>query len=700
VANTRRDAALCLSIVAAVWLALEYKQPYYFLQDDNLTSGVGTLSYHTRAVAHGELPLYNFHQLLGIPLAALGFTSAYYLPTYPVAALSQLVLGHVQGTYELIVLLHLLLGAAGAHALARELSFSRAAALLTGSSWPLCSMGIFTASSWWNASGVTGYFPWLICLALRGFRGQTLAFAVLAVARAWFFSVGHVQYFVYGALFEALLVATIVLVERARAGKLALTGAGGYALSVYATAALCLPVIALFLDAAKRSVERAGALPYRHFHFGHFELGAWLRGVFWPFQDMPDYYARPLHEWIARSSQFLAYPGSVVVALCALGPALLLWPRARRALSHTPGTLAFLLFFSITWVWATGLLDPLIYQLPLLNRFRWAFKLNYFVLFALVMLAGAVLTSVRQALGKPRWFGALELTLLAVQIASLAWLYLGFPPRPFNGREIVERPPLREALAERLRSGRIVSLGIDAADPYSAHLLGFDYASAWGLFQLAGYENMRSRKHDDVVQGFTDGDPERLQFDGVFKGTDIPLDKFRAWGVRWYVIGKDKRGRLLQHYRSALQRAGLVVEHDEPHRLVLRDDASLPLLHWSDTHEPVAIAHAGGETLRARFAAAPTSRQLVMAFLANDELVAEDALGRRLTLSNDTTGRVLVDVPAGVQAVTLAYRPLALRQGLTASALMLAAPLVLGLGLRTSRRYLRKPRRPASTRAA
>ena len=67
-----RAQALLLAVLAAFFVLLEARQPFYFLQDDNRYGSLGLLVQFTRSLAGGELPFYNFHQFRGHPSFAVG----------------------------------------------------------------------------------------------------------------------------------------------------------------------------------------------------------------------------------------------------------------------------------------------------------------------------------------------------------------------------------------------------------------------------------------------------------------------------------------------------------------------------------------------------------------------------------------------------------------------------------------------------
>ncbi len=220
-ASERRERLVelgLLAVLGVVLALLEWRHPYYFLQDDNRTAQLGLFAHATRALLAGELPLYNPHQFLGMPSFAVGSVAFLYPPVYAAVLASQGLFGHPDAAIDLLVALHLAVGLVGMSRLLRGLGVSRAGAAFGALTWPLSSMVIYTADSWWNVVGVVAFLPWILHFALRTVRGEggRGTFAALVVARALLLYLGQVQLFVYAVCFELLCV---LLAAPAAAGR-------------------------------------------------------------------------------------------------------------------------------------------------------------------------------------------------------------------------------------------------------------------------------------------------------------------------------------------------------------------------------------------------------------------------------------------------------------------------------------------------
>ena len=682
-------AAALLGVLAAFLVVFERRQPYYFLQDDNRTAQLGLLADWLRGLHSGELPLYNFHQYLGMPTFAVGPVAVFYPPLYLAALLSEGLFGHLDGAIDIAVAMHLAVGLLGMHRLLRALGLGTAAAAFGALTWPLCSMVVFAASSWWHITGIVAFFPWLLLLGLRtvgALPRRSLAANVIALVgvRTLLVYVGHVQLFVYSCLFEILAV-TIAVAVRADGGGLRgrLRALVPYLLSLYLTAALALPFVLPLWHATAQSAERAAALPYSEFHDGSYDLVSWLAGAVDPYHWGGGYYAAPIWLSFARALPYLSFTGHLTLVLLAVSP----WLLRRHGTARLP-LRVLVVPLLVAFVWMTGSLDRALYLVPLLNRFRLQFKLELFVAFFSLVVAAISLDAALRWLGElfsPRRAAMGAAAALALHFASLEVLYGSFPTRPFNYRRMTERPPLVEPLAGRLRDGRVVSLGYLTADPHAAAQLGFDYASLFGLFQYAGYGNLLSADHARHVRGQEDPHGERPRADGVYKLPTVPFDELRRWGVAWYVLGRNaEEPAETRHYQALLAAHGATVVAADARRIVFHDAGAQPLLYLAEPRSALAAAlpleplepKLGGRSLRVCFAPVARPRQLVAGFLAVPGFRATDGRGHALRLDRDGDGRIVVDVPAGTTEVTLIHDELALAAGARAGALLAALPLL------------------------
>ena len=124
------DPALIITLAIALilLLTLEFRWPYYFLQDDGLDQLLPYYVHNWRSLVAGKIPLYDFHILAGVPHLAVGQSGAFYVPQYIAMFLSKAIWGHPFATIDLMGFMHGLIAVAGGYVLLRYLGATEAAA--------------------------------------------------------------------------------------------------------------------------------------------------------------------------------------------------------------------------------------------------------------------------------------------------------------------------------------------------------------------------------------------------------------------------------------------------------------------------------------------------------------------------------------------------------------------------------------------
>jgi len=123
-------------------------------------------------------------------------------------------------------------------------------------------------------------------------------------------------------------------------------------------------------------------LDFKTFSECSYNILLWLYGMFYPFLDASpvDF---PEGLWIhLHNTSHTGYVSLFFIVICMV----------KLYKNKNPGNYRLYIYsFSIpciiSFLWAVGSLNRIIYLLPLLNRFRWPFKLNLFTDFYLVLLA-------------------------------------------------------------------------------------------------------------------------------------------------------------------------------------------------------------------------------------------------------------------------------------------------------------------------
>lgn len=551
-----------LLLFSAVFVLLEQYLPYYFLQDDAYNGLFPMLVYNFKTLFSGYIPFYNPHQYLGMPLLSAGQYAVLYPPAYIALGLSKAVLGHFYAGLDILMYLHLACGLLGFFALMRALGLGRAASAFGALGWLLNGAVIFLGSSWASIGVTAAYFPWMLLYGLKSLEyGGRRAFAMLQLWRLLFVYFGHMQFFVYAALFEAL-VAGLRLLQLRGDGNVSVRAAR-YAASWGFTLVFSLPQLMPNWMHVQLSGVRSQQLPYEIFRLWPIKPLLWAWGLVWPFYPPSSALFVSGANFYDSFTPYFSHIGYVPLAL------LFLWVRPGADGRLRQLRLAALGFAVLVFLWGSGALSPLLYHVPLFNRFRYPMKLLPFLNFFLLTLAAVNLQSVLEL---PR----LREKARETAVAALSFLVLGFvflyevsPRRNFYVN--LDRPPLEETRSDLLSQGRVMSFGEHEGrgEGRAYGVAGYNFATLGGLYHLAGY--------DPLVPLQTALKTAWLNYSSILALQPRDLQKqveyWRGWGVRWYLVKPEQSSE----YGPWLEKCGLVRRFEDQTRTVFEDSAAKPM---------------------------------------------------------------------------------------------------------------------------
>jgi hypothetical protein len=314
--------------------------------------------------------------------------------------------------------------------------------------------------------------------------------------------------------------------------------------------------------------------------------------------------------------------------------------------------LLLLALFSFLWAADIGV-TRLFYHLPLFNKLRYPFKLAFFTSFFLIMAA---------SIGFDRFIattGATEqrrlqlaAVLLALHLANFAVLYGLFPQRLFSAP--ADRVPFDEPLKAALSQGRIVTGWLDPVFSGTKSLpgltvptLGYNYATLWGLHFFGGYDPLMPERNFNATMGrINRGDFNVEKGKSLDIVTDVPLEIFRRWGVKWYVFEKSI---------PLVNTGGLVnTSFGDETRNVLNDPAALPLVYWSADPKKAGITYRFSANSVGIEADSNHGGELIVNLLYHPFFRAFTS-SSNLVVGETAQGQIVLTVPPGHQVITLRY---------------------------------------------
>lgn len=671
---TWKYAAALIACLAFTIICIEIRTPYYFFQDDNRNYALPLLVHCYRTITGGEFPLFNFHQYAGSPVLSGGAAAALYPFGYFALAVSRAFWGHDFAAIDLLVGFHLMLGALGLFSLIKLWTGNVRAAAWAGLTGVLATFVIYVSACWLPFSGLVAYFPWMVYFGLRLVRRPGIRpFAGLVISRLLLFYIGYPQGFLYAALFECFLVAGAVCLRpeasRDRVWPSLRTYIGTWLVVLVLSAPLLLPMA----YQTTISAERQQPLSWLAFLYGGYTPAIWLLGLLNPFSSA-HYNSLPIAAFLGRSMPYFAHVGYATLPLLACG----FYAFFREGAANRRRRYFFLLFYAaaISFAWSVDALAPIMYHVPILNRFRWPFKLQLFTSLFLVSMAAIGLSWLLRSIRSPRIASLVFGLAMALTVGESLFLYTAIPARTF--RTMQEKPPLQEPLKDRLREGRVLSVGYRFEDQDDADSTGFAYASLWGLNQLSGYDPLipaANRKVAALTDNFTasfSAPPEELS-----------PERMRRWAVKWYVVAS-----YASQYLPVLERAGMVPFYRDGKRTIYLDPHAPPLVYWEEGGAAGPTPHFTSNTI-ALAVDEPADRRLHLVFVSNPFFRARID-GRGVAISQTADGQMSIRVPAGKHRIAVEYRDPYFLAGCWIFVAGLAAILVWAFA---AVRFRRKPTR-------
>lgn len=665
-----RYPVMLVALILLMVVIMEFSHPYFFLQDDNRTLYLPFYLHNLRALLGGEFPFYNFHQYLGTPVTIQ--YAALYPVNYLALSLSKLLLGSYFGTMEIIAGFHLLVAALGFFSLMRSFELEEVSCFFGALAWTFCGFVITVGNSWIQTVGFAAYLPWILLFSIRQlYRFDGRCFLILVVLKIGELLLGYPQLFIYTLTFEFLTVVLLFVVKRrAAAGSLStgdaaidnpLSPSPTFAkvmASFFANYAvvfiISLPLIVQTLYQATVSANRKQLLSWEEYAAYSYNLSYWFNGLLAPFKAVDITTQFDLH--------FISHVGYltilfVIMAVTPLGKSAAgLLDSSADVGTRRRQVLVFAVLALLSLLWAGDMIiTRILYHLPVYNRMRFPFKVAFFTSFYLAMIAtfgfNAFYGKVRSVKGVSRNIVTIIVGLILIlHTANFLVLYAVLPQQMFSRH--LDQIPLVEPLREQLADGRIVSASLDEVwdgdkivPGFSAPLIGYDYATLWGLFHFGGYDPMVSAKAQAAALGIKNNPVFNLPANEPFSMPSETLEYFRRWGVKWYIVNKAiplKEDDVFKLYKS------------DDHRNVLLDSLAKPLVYWLNKQDSGKIDYRFKTNSIKVDCETATGGTLILNVLRHPFFSAR-LDGKELSITETVDNQVSLSVPKGRHTVLLKY---------------------------------------------
>ena len=660
--HSRRVFAATLATAVLLLLALEFRSPYYFLQDDGLEYYLAVYFHNWCGLLAGKLPLYDFHVLAGVPHASTGQPAVFYVPQYLAMFLSESVWGHPFAMLDVMAFMHALIAVAGGYVLLRYIGVTDTAAAF-GALAVFSGFFVWVGRMWPVALMLCAWFPWMVWASLRYLEKPSVGRAGwLMFFRLGLLYGGQSQFFVLAMIFEHLFALGHALATQQKSWR---ARSLGYLSLDVPTALLGLPFLLPVWAEVGRSLQRSKPLSYSEFSDLSISPIFWLFGQLFVFVQLQ----LPKHVIMARVIPYVSYIG-YLPALLPLGAGAL-WKKRSES---RPWLIACGVCFLIALLWCWNVLGPLIYHLPVLNRFRWPFKLIYFAGFFQCLAGALVLT-----LFSRRW------QRIAIGVLLINWtvVFCFLPNHAWRTRKY--HVPLKSPWTASVKDGRYLVISRSPVTSVSDEYVERNYSDIWGLDNFLGYEPLVPRPNGPVLIGRPMSELARSggSYDGA---VDQPLlEHLKLWSVRYVLVGPDRA-----YVSGKLSEAGYQRQAEKQGWTLWKDPNALPRVRWGDTRATAGpatgihwVEHVN--SIDVDLSQWP-GRQLVLAFAANHGLETCIA-GHCSPVGDSADGLIRVDVPPETRQVRLVYHNALF---LPSVIIALFTLIIYGLLLFRSRRANRK----------
>jgi hypothetical protein len=640
------DISLLSIILIIAFVLLEIKHPFYFLSDDNRTFYLPQFIHNFRAITNGEIAFYNFHQYLGIAHFS-NFQSAIFYPlTYFSMFLSKISSGHEFWTIDIAVLFHFIIGSIGFYKLITYFIDDRYSAIFGGLVWTLNSFNIFVSNSWWVFSGVTAYFPWILLFGFKlYYRGNYKHLFLLVMFRLLLFYVGHIEYFIHCMIFELLTVSLFIL--SLNSGKSTLAFIKKYAISYPITLIYTLPILLPAWVTTKTSGLRNQRLSNSALSANGLNFSSWIQSLINPFNLDTDFYLRSQNKFSIDTFPHLAHIGYISILLiffCIIYSSINKNFRKYKTLKVTLSVL-----FILSLVWASGWMAGILSFIPILNRFRFPFKLLAFSNFYLIFVASFGFYFLIKIITKNILKIIVRALLILLSLINFYLLYNNVYVS-FNNRDHIDNLPLKESHSDEFKNGRIFSMGISENDPFSVSTLGFNYATLLDLNHFAGYDPLMPKKNFDACLN--------MKYRSSYRKRKLPIDYLRDWGVDWYILNKDTLfSSLNSHYDMILSKDSDISKFSEAkERIIYLDRKANPLVYWRSSGTAKDIKF----EMRTNSILIHTNNliddHLIINYLNNDFFKAKLKDQKNVPIDETSIGQMKVLIPKGENKLKITYR--------------------------------------------
>jgi hypothetical protein len=636
-----------LIITIIILSALEWIQPYYFIQDDTHSASFPIILQGMRGLFHeGVFPTWNPYQFLGMPTTTLGYFSLTYPITYLSYLLSLGLFRHELATMDIFAWIHLLGGYVIGYAMLRELHIRPSLAVAASLCCSLCIFNVWFGhhnnlfipqALWAPALGWS-----LVCFAKGKITFRWVAWTAFSIG--FFFHSGNIQMWFYGVALWGMGIIWVALFKPGAWWRHLLLPISSGLIGM-AIAAPLLVVEAIEVNGIYR-----GSDSWIRFDFGNFLL--------------------PWFSVAQRSeNQMYWYSGSIFIFAFFLKAAFdIAYIGSKNFNKHFADTSCFTFLSIIAFTMALGSQGPLwdwLAQYPPFSRIRHAYKFTPYVIFFMTVSGVILIEFIARNILHGRQV-AYGLAIVAVGLIAhqnyintkypIRWLDTPYPPA-WPEQAVLQTD-------EFSTKGRVVAYWKLWAGSYVGfpQTLADDYATIYKIPSVWGWSNNSIESILPEVSRLHREWNNRFHF-------------YQEYGVQWVVLSKIPPSQNYQdisasevdsikkaatyqiipeHNSSPQKKPGYVIEMyrignaDTKPMAYVRDMPSVPLDYK---------LLANGIDIKIPYISNDAHVELVANFLYRHWFKAYTNSENDLIVKPDNMGRILVDLTKPAHILSIRYSP-------------------------------------------
>ena len=571
--------ASCL-LTCLVFAVIELRYPFFFTSDDNADWYASEYTYVIRTILSGKFPMYSFTQFCGQRFFANGQSGVLNPFVYLAALLSRLFFSDYHAIIDVLALLMMVTGTAGAYLLLERLGACHGAAIAGAVAWNINTYNVWVGNSWILVITTTGILPFIFYGSIRLCSKPSVGNYLWAILpKVFLFYNGHPQFFFYAALFDCLYAGMYVFLGSGKGRfKALLKTIGRYVIVYIAVVILVLPQLIPQYQMIGLT-SQGQALSFEDFTI---ESDSLMMGIFWPFLY--------LDTKVFAIDPFFGYPLLIFACAGIYLPATILTAEKEKILRHKK--LLFNMFAAFPAMIIAFLsnysesFQHLLHKLPIINRFHFLHRNILYLTALAVIFASLSCTLFWRYYCENRKDGK-KITVRSARIAGIVFVLLEvinmtlvFVLQPQRSRGPVYRVEegYSTEYASLFSEGRYLCVGY-GLDPSAdsngkedlAHCLRYNLASYYGISNISGYYGVYT--NDGIGKNRTFF-KKVIRFTGdIWHHYPGFIDEMRSQSVCWYIVNPARRDK----FEPLFKENGFTKVREDEYGIVYFDPECEPL---------------------------------------------------------------------------------------------------------------------------